>query len=167
MWEPAQDDKLNWRWVVFGLHSALQIAMIMVLKNDLDHFDERSKKRIHQYQEDRGEPRTIEYPEYLRTAEFLVLLDKLAMKRPDATLKDFLKQSATKLHQHRNELMHFGEYGLSIHVQDLRQMLKDCFLLLKDWILPHPANVFYGVGSDEKYQKVMNRMSAYLSGTDR
>ncbi len=126
----VRSDPHHWKWVILGLHNALQSFMVLALRgtNGLNVLTkERASQWMAAYK--RGDSK---YPE-LRLDSFLNLYDKIKSDRMEMSVdSQALKPSSTQdqsiktLNRLRNEFIHFVPQGWSLELHGLPRIADDC-----------------------------------------
>jgi hypothetical protein len=121
---------LYWKWVIIGLHNALNGFMVLALRgtNNLNVLTEKcAKKWLKAYDSNDGK-----YSEP-RLDDFLKLYEKIQSTRMNlyTISKSFIptgtqNSSVKKLNDFRNDFVHFVPKNWSIEVSGLPQITDDC-----------------------------------------
>ncbi len=148
----VKSDVYRWKWVIIALHNALQGFMVLALRGSsnfhLVKADDADKYLAAIRGE--GEPFPGEKLDY-----FLELYKKIKSKRmkmyvhsqpfkPSANQTRHVK----KLHEFRNEFIHFLPKGFSLEVSGMPVVVKDCLSVIS-FLAFESGNVFW-VEADEK-----------------
>jgi predicted aminopeptidase len=138
----------EWKWAIIAAHSVLQGSLICVLlgKDDKGHLSEASRKDFFRWVEDsrtnpaiqRPKERVADFPALLKRAKnpaWMSMSDGMPIKLGADADRDL-----KRLHELRNEFMHFSAPGWSIEVAGLPRIVNVPVKLAQLLLLTHPAS---------------------------
>lgn len=152
----VDSDVYRWKWVILGMHTAVQVYMVLALRGS-DGLgplkDEVAAKWLEAYRA--GEEKLPE--ERLDTYKNLYKKVKtgLAYGAPPFDPVGSQGRSIKKLDELRDEFVHFTPKGWSLEVSGLPEICMDCIRLIRYLAFESGSTVWYREADEVRAEKIV------------
>lgn len=127
----VRDNEYYWKWVIVGLHNALQALFVVAVSGSAGFGAIEPKqvgKWLRVYRSGKGK-----YPS-LNLMRFMPLYEKVKKSfRP--SIPEDVDKNVKRLNDFRNEFMHFTPKGWSLELDGLPSLLRNCLRVVESLIL--------------------------------